>query len=121
MSGVSLPEFPTGKEFEEYISAILQVSGNYIERNIIDRQGVEVLELDIVATQYNNRLPDIRLFEVKSKEWHFADLFKLRGWMDYLNFDSATFIANGSKDNSDKFKEIANKLNTTAPHDYELS
>jgi hypothetical protein len=110
MAGVSLPEFPEGKEFEEYISALLQAGGYYVERNIIDRKGTEVLELDIITTDYSNRLPNVRLFEVKSTEWHFSDLFKVRGWMDYLKLKNAAFIAKGSRDSFERFEEIAKVL-----------
>jgi hypothetical protein len=113
MAGVRLPEFPKGKEFEEYISALLQAGGYYIERNIIDRKGTEVLELDVITTDYSKKLPNIQLLEVKSSEWHFSDLFKVRGWMDYLKLNNAAFIAKGSRDNVDRFEEVAGVLEIT--------
>jgi len=102
---------PKGKKFEEYISAFFQSGGNYIERNIIEREVEDVLELDIVATDYCSFPPEIKLLEVKSGEWGFSDLFKVRGWMDYLNVSKAVFITNKEKYNIDFFKEKAKRLN----------
>lgn len=111
MVTVTLPDLPKGKEFEEYISAFLQVGGYYIERNIIERDIEEVLELDIVATNYEVSPPEITLIEVKSGDWGFPDLFKVRGWMDYLNMTRGTFITNVKKDNIKFIKKKAHSLN----------
>ena len=111
MASVSLTNLPKGEEFEEYISAFFQSAGNYIERNIIDKEIEEVLELDIVATDYCLSPPEIKLLEVKSGEWGFPDLFKVRGWMDYLNISKGIFVANKEKSNVDFFKEKAKILN----------
>lgn len=108
---VSLPELPKGKEFEEYISAVFQCGGYYVERNITNRDIEDILELDIVVTNYCNEIPDIRLVEVKSGDCGFSDLFKVRGWMHYLKFSDGMFIA---KNKGNKFKlsqEVANSLN----------
>ncbi len=101
MASVRLPDLPKGKEFEEYVSSMFQSCGYYIERQIIERDIEEVLELDIVFTDYDQYPPEIKLIEVKSGDWGFPDLFKLRGWMDYLNFSESVFIANKEKENID--------------------
>jgi len=112
MASITLPNLPKGKEFEEYISAFFQSSGNYyIERNIIERDIEDVLELDIITTDYNSFPPKIKLFEVKSGDWGFSDLFKVRGWMDYLNIEEGVFIANKERGNLDFLKEKAKRLN----------
>lgn len=111
MASISLPDLPKGKEFEEYISAFFQSSGSYIERNIVERETEEVLELDIVSTNYSSFLPEIKLVEVKSGNWGFPDLFKIRGWMDYLNIDNGVFIASKERDNIDFFKDKVKGLN----------
>jgi len=102
---------PKGKEFEEYISAFFQSDGYYIERNIIEREAEEVLELDIVTTDYCSSPPEIKLLEVKTGDWGFPDLFKVRGWMDYLNISKGVFIASKVRENSDFFKKKAKGLN----------
>lgn len=111
MASVSLPDLPKGKEFEEYIAACFQSGGHYIERNIIEREVEEVLELDIIITDYYSSPPQIQLCEVKSGDWGFSDLFKLRGWMDYTNISKGILIVSKEKDNMDFFKEKAKKLN----------
>jgi len=110
MAGVRLPEFPQGKEFEEYISALFQAGGYYIERNIIDRESIEILELDIITTDYTQKCPEIRLCEVKSKGWHFGDLFKVRGWMHYLKLENAALIAKASIENVDRLDQVAKAI-----------
>jgi hypothetical protein len=111
MPSVSLPDLPKGKEFEEYISAFFQSGGYYIERNIIERGTEEILELDIITTDYRSSPPEIKLFEVKSGDWGFPDLFKLRGWMDYLSISKGIFVASKVRENLDFFKEKAKRLN----------
>lgn len=111
MSTISLPELPKGMEFEEYISALFQSAGYYIERKIIKREVEEVLELDIITTDYDSSPPEIKLLEVKSGDWGFKDLFKVRGWMDYLNISKGLFIVSKEKDKINFYKQIAKKLN----------
>lgn len=111
MASISLPDLPKGKEFEEYISAILQSGGNYIERSIIEREVEEVLELDIIATDYISSPPEIKLIEVKSGDWGFPDLFKVLGWMDYLNISKGVLVVSKERSNVDFFKEKAQKMN----------
>ena len=82
MAGVRLPEFPRGKEFEEYISALFQTGGYYIERNIIYRESSDVLELDIIKTDYSKTLPNIDVVEVKSKGWGLG----IRDWGVEIRF-----------------------------------
>jgi hypothetical protein len=110
MAPISLPDFPKGKEFEEYVSAFFQSSGDYVERNIIERKIEEVLELDIITTDYRLTPPGIKLLEVKSGDWGFPDLFKVRGWMDYLNINNGIFVASKERENVDFLKQIAKSL-----------
>ena len=94
------PRLLKGKEFEEYISAIFQANGCYTERNIIDRGEREVLELDIITTNYKSGSfpPEIKLLEVKSGDWGFQDLFKVRGWMTYSGITKGFFITQKEKE-----------------------
>ncbi len=115
MASIRLPNLPKGKEFEEYVSAFFQAAGYYIERNIIERDIIEsgteeVLELDIIVTDYSS-LPEIKLVEVKSGDCGFSDLFKIRGWMDYLNINNGIFIAGKKREGVDFFKQKARGLN----------
>jgi len=110
MTSVSLPELPKGHEFEEFISAFYQSSKLFIERNIIERGVEEVLELDTIATDYEQFPPSIQLIELKSGSWGFTDLFKLKGWIDYLNIPKASFIVQKERQNIEFYKEKASAL-----------
>ena len=110
MPSINLPKLPKGKIFEECVSAFFQSAGQYIERNIIERDIEEILELDIIATDYNSKLPDIKLLEVKSGNWGFPDIFKIRGWIDYLNVEKGILIVHNKKPNFDFIKERAKEL-----------
>lgn len=82
---VSLPDLPTNTEFEEYVAAYVQAAGFFVERSLIDRQEEELLELDVIATDYSATSPPCeRLIEVKSGDWGFPDIFKVSGWGKYL-------------------------------------
>jgi len=97
MPPITLSKDPKHKELEEFVSSFFQSHGYYIERNIIEREIEEVLELDIIITDYQLDLTDIRLIEVKSSKWGFHDIFKVRGWMDYLSISNALLITDNSK------------------------
>lgn len=91
-----LPEIPKGKELEDYVAGFLHCVRYFVEKSIIEREQKEILELDMVATTYIDGLPRRLLFEVKSGDWGFSDIFKLVGWKTYLSpdkVDDAHFIA----------------------------
>ena len=111
MGKVSLPELPSGDEFEEYISAFFQCGGYHVDRKLIERGEDEVLELDIITTDYKpNRAPDIRLLEIKSGGWGISDIFKVKGWMVYLNLLDGKFVVREERKYLDFFKEKAKTL-----------
>lgn len=85
LSGV--PKSP--HELEDYASALFQSAGYYVEKNITEEN---ILELDAVATSYEAALPKEILVEAKSGGWGYGDIFKLIGWMKYLNVDRGAFI-----------------------------
>jgi len=76
----------------------------------IEREVQEVLELDIITTDYGSSPPQIQLLEVKSGDWGFRDLFKVRGWMDYLNMSNGVFIASEEKGGLDFYQDKAKRL-----------
>lgn len=107
-----LPDLPKGKEFEEFLAAYFQGSGYYVERDIIDRQKEDVLELDIINTLYTKgQIPESKLCEVKSGKWGFGDIFKIRGWLDYLHMDSGCLLVQQPHKSLSFFQYIANSLN----------
>jgi hypothetical protein len=101
IKSISLPDIPEGKSLEDFVSAFYQVSGVFVERSIIQREEEEVLELDILTTDYNVTPPSTLLTEVKSGGWGLSDLFKLSGWLHYLHLPSAVFVATKGKDHLD--------------------
>lgn len=111
MTTVSLPKLPDGKEFEEFVAAYFQCAGHYVERSIIDRQEEEVLELDIIVSAYGQSVPPAsRLIEVKSGGWGFTDIFKIRGWLDYIGMPEGALIVKEPRGSMDFYRRIADSL-----------
>ncbi|MFI2380482.1 hypothetical protein ACH5AO_36425 [Streptomyces sp. NPDC018964] len=89
---VTLPESPKGEELEDYIAALFQASGHFVEKQIIESDPSDILELDIFATYYGPEEAVQQLIEVKSGKWGFTDLFKVVGWMEYLGLERGAFF-----------------------------
>jgi len=116
-----LSELPKEKEYEEYLSAYFQAGGYYLERNIIDRDVEEILELDIIAYNYSTQTPFANLIEIKSGGWGFSDVFKIRGWLDYTNLTHAILVGQIIKQNSEYFKKKALELDINIITNEQLS
>jgi hypothetical protein len=111
-TGVSLPILPEGREFEEFLAAYFQAHGLYVERHVTDRQQKDILEIDFITTKYEqNHAPIMCLHEVKSGDWGFSDIFKIRGWIDYLNLETGILLAKKAPDHPELYNKIANQLN----------
>jgi len=122
MASVNLPDLLKGKEFEEYISALFQCGEFYVERNIIERaEKEEILELDIVATNYEGKRPESLIVEVKSGDWGFSDIFKVRGWLDYLGYTEGLLITNKPKEKAEFYEEKANDIGVKLFQIHDLS
>ncbi|MBS9405688.1 hypothetical protein KG088_19090 [Halomonas sp. TRM85114] len=108
---VSLPELPKDVEFEDYVAAYLQAAGFFIEKSVIDRGEAEVLELDIIFTNYvENKPPFEKLIEVKSGGWGFSEIFKMLGWGQYLNIKNLTLVVCQEKPNQEFYVRKANDI-----------
>lgn len=107
---VSLPKTLEEHALEDYISALFQARGYYIERNVIKREIEKILELDIITTEYTSGIPETEIIEVKSGEWGYPDIFKLRGWLDYLNKQNATLIHTKEHETIDECIKISESL-----------
>lgn len=107
---VKLPDFPKGKDYEEYIAAFFQSDGYYVERNIIDRDIEEILELDVIITDYDDSSPNSMLIEIKSGDWGFSDVFKVKGWLDYTGLQKGLFIVQKEKNHFSFYKKKAKEL-----------
>lgn len=117
---ISLPKIPKDKEYEDFISAILQSGGYYLERGIIHRIKQDVLELDIVSTKYSKENVERTISEIKSGGWGLSDIFKVRGWLDYLGLDKASFIVQQPNQTMDISKDIASKINVVLINNKDL-
>lgn len=114
MGAVELPAVPKGIDFEDFIAAYLQTDGQYVEKNLIKRDIDTILELDIIATRYDSNLDEkTKLIEIKSGGFGYEDVFKIRGWMDYLDVSNGLMITKelSKKCNSEKLIEFAKTLN----------
>jgi len=64
--------------------------GCYVEKNIHFREGGdEFLEIDLMITDYPlDSAPRIFIAEAKSGKWGFHDIFKIRGWIDFIDTET---------------------------------
>lgn len=86
-STLYLPSKPLDQEYEDYIAAYLLCSGYHIERKLIyQEEKVDVLELDIVTTNYSKGVRNV--FEIKSGGWGINDLHKMAGWKTFCPLPS---------------------------------
>lgn len=94
-TGIELPDIPSqATEREDAAAALYQASGSFVERNVIEKDVNEILELDVVATSYDVNTPESVIAEAKSgRDWGYADLFKLYGWMHYLRISRGALFA----------------------------
>jgi hypothetical protein len=93
MATASLTDIPsTPHELEDYVAALFHSSQFFTEKHIIERDVTEILELDVVATSYEQDDPSRILIEAKSGKWGWKDIFKVIGWMNYLNISKSAFF-----------------------------
>lgn len=106
-----ISNLPEGKEFEEFISAIFQCCGFYVERNVIEREEKEeILELDLVATGIDEEKSRSLIIEVKSGGWGFRDIFKIKGMIDYLGYLSGLLITIRPKERLQFYNDKATEI-----------
>ena len=88
---ISPPKDPNGKTYEDMVTAYLSTMGYFTESNLTLKQdNRDVLELDIVATPSNSDYQQRCIIEVKSgKKIGCNEVFKLAGWMKYLNLSKS--------------------------------
>lgn len=109
----SLPNDPLNYDFEDFFSGFFQLFGHYIETNLINQSKDTILELDIIASKYSSESElQIHLIEVKSGCFGYDDIFKVRGWIDYLKDYNGIMIGKDKSEHSDldQLNSIANRL-----------
>ncbi len=96
---ITLPKNPAEAQYEDLVCACLLCLGYFIEPRIKLREGgVEVLEMDVVATpsdaEYLNRV----LVDAKSGAWGFSDVFKVSGWVNFLHLTKGLIVHKNEPD-----------------------
>lgn len=110
---LSLKPIPRDECYEDFVAAQLNAGGYYLERNVVLRDKTEVLELDIVSNKFYEADVDKSLIEVKSGGWGFPEIFKVKGWMDFLGLPKASFIVQKENGSMDKYREVSDQLNVS--------
>lgn len=114
----SLSKDPSGFELEDFVAAHLASRRVYVETGITHRDPKDILELDVVWTDYRNK-PNLRFpIEVKSGDWHLGDLFKFFGWTRYLHLPSGQFICKRlpNRMSHDSLMRLCKKLDINLIH-----
>ncbi len=86
----------TSEDLEDYVAALFQAAGYFVEKNLTERDPVDVLELDVVATNYSSGSPKSLIAEVKGGKWGYSDVFKVLGCMTYLKKPEGVFFTSQS-------------------------
>ena len=113
---VTLPETPEKESFEEFVASALQAAGLLVQRNLeqwTDQWFDEkdpVLELDAIVTDYNVTPPKTILVEAKSGGWGFKHLFKVGGWMEYIDADESLFVVKDDDYDDEKYSPVTDSM-----------
>jgi hypothetical protein len=83
---------PTEWQLEDFVAAHFVSRGCYVETGVKERSPDELLELDLVWTDYRLE-PEVRHpVEVKSGDWGLGEVFKFFGWTKYLGLQPGQFV-----------------------------
>lgn len=100
---LQLPSLPKDCYYEDYVAAILSAGGYYLDRSVHRTEdGLDLLELDVVASKFSHDHYENTIIEVKSGGWGIKDLFKVNGWLNYLDHNKAAFIYQVAPDGKDE-------------------
>lgn len=91
-SMATLTNDPTKLELEDFIAAHFASRSCYVETGVKERNPDEILELDVVWTNYRSEPPIRHPVEVKSGDWGLGDVFKFYGWSQYLGLEPGEFV-----------------------------
>jgi hypothetical protein len=99
VAGVTLNPIPeAGHDLEHYVAALCQAAGYFVEKSLIERAPGDVLELDLVISDYSYPQPVSTLIEAKGGGWGWSDLLKMLGWMTYVGVPHGVLFAAASND-----------------------
>lgn len=109
---LSLPGIPKDEFYEDYVASVLSIGGLFLERRLILNHPINILELDVVTTRLTQNGVEKTLSEIKSAGWGLTDVFKVRGWLDYLKYDRASFVSLDSQNGRNPlYQQVAQTLN----------
>ncbi len=109
---LTLPSIPKDEFYEDYVAAVLSIGGLFVERRLILNRPINILELDVVTTRLKQDAVEKTLSEIKSAGWGLTDVFKVRGWLDYLKYNKASFVSLDSPNgHNPHYQEVAKGLN----------
>lgn len=118
---IELESNPIEYDYEDYICAFFQSGGLYVERSIIHRETEEILELDIITTDFLKENTSKKLVEIKSGKWGFNEIFKVKGWLVYLKIDDGIFIVKKERNSFSYFEKKSKELGITLIDNSDLS
>lgn len=116
---ITLPKEPNGHQYEEAMAAAVRSIGYFTEtRTILDHDGREVLELDVVASPATEAFAARILLDAKRSSAGFSDIFKIYGWREFLKIPKGCIVC-GVKMEAPAltaFSQICPKLDVYAEH-----
>ena len=110
---------PKDAALEDFVAAHFASRGAYVETGITERNPIDILELDVVWTNYSHDPPRSHPVEITSgKDIHLGDLFKFYGWTRYLGLPSGQFVHREpfSKADENSLTHIAKKTGIHLVH-----
>jgi len=113
-----LSDNPSGYELEDFVAAHLAARGRFVETGVTERDPRDILELDVVWTDYEHNEAPRHPVEVKSGKWGLGDLFKFYGWSRYLSLGPGWYFARRLPERTDiaSLKRLCEKLKITLCH-----
>lgn len=113
---------PAGLELEDFVAAHLASRHRFVETGVTERDPVDVLELDVVWTDYDEGEPCRHPVEVKSGDWGIGDVFKFYGWSRYLQLGSGWYFCRKlpGRVEHDDLNRLCERLDIALLHAHEL-
>lgn len=95
-----------GAGLEDVVAAHFAARGYFVEQGVTERQSGDILELDILLTDYRQEHPQPTPIEVKSGEWGLPDMCKFYGWTRYLGLPPGQFFHKSAPTEEDKIAHL---------------
>lgn len=116
---INLPKQPDGHQFEEAMAAAVRAIGYFTEnRTVLDHEGREVLELDVVASPATEAFTSKILLDAKKSSAGFSDIFKIYGWRLFLKIPKGCIVhgVEAGPPAQAAFQEVCPKLDVFVEH-----